>query len=250
MVGHESPPELLETARNTIWAVNADNSWHPNNGFCLAWPPAGRIVSRQDGQKMLDAASAAIRTVAYPNYWPDLGGGANEALHSMLMQSHESCIRVFPGWPAKGSASFRALRARGGFLVTANQTAGTVGDVTVLSEVGRTLSFCLPPGWAAARVTCGGRAVTPTLTNATFGRYRVPTKVGEECTLKRLKTDDNFDDREPFFSAAADALEVSKDLPPPIRLRIDHRFCAWPAAIAVQTRQQQRSALALADLWL
>ena len=147
-------------------------------------------MSRQDGQKLLDAASAAIRTVVYPNYWPDLGGGglenggANEALHSMLMQSHESCIRVFPGWPATGSASFRTLRARGGFLVTANQTAGSVGDVTVLSEVGKELSFCLPPGWTGAHVTCSGQEVTPTLTNATFGRYSVPTKVGEACVLR------------------------------------------------------------------
>ena len=33
MIGHESPPELLQLARQTVWAVNTDNQWHPNNGF-------------------------------------------------------------------------------------------------------------------------------------------------------------------------------------------------------------------------
>lgn len=189
VVGHESPPELLEAARSTVWAVNAANAWRPNNGFCLAWPPAGRIVRREDGQKMLDAMSQAIRTVAYPNYWPDLGGGglenggATEALHSMLLQSHESCLRFFPGWPSNGSASFSKLRARGGFVVSANQTAGAIGDVTVLSEAGRFLSFCLPAGWSAARVTCGGVEREAALTNATLGRYRVSTRRGEACAL-------------------------------------------------------------------
>ena len=49
MVGHESPPELLQTARNTIWAVNADNSWQPNNGFCLAWPVPALLLRPNPG---------------------------------------------------------------------------------------------------------------------------------------------------------------------------------------------------------
>eukprot|EP01052_Picozoa_sp_SAG31_P006861 SAG31_NODE_321_length_17733_cov_41.320177_3_plen_514_part_00 len=189
MVGLESPPELLQTARNTVWAVNAANSWRPNNGFCLAWPPAARVISRHDGQRLLDAASLAIRTVAFPNYWPNLGGGglenggATEAINSMLLQSHESCLRFFPGWPSNRSASFMRLRARGGFVVSANQTEGKIGPITILSEIGHALSFCLPYGWGTARVACGGQMMKPTLTDATLARYSVGTRAGQTCIL-------------------------------------------------------------------
>lgn len=189
MIGHESPPELLELARQTVWAVNSDNQWHPNNGFCLAWPPASRVVSRDDGQRLLDAASIAVRTVSFPNYWPNLGGGglenggAVEAIHSMLLQSHESCLRFFPGWPASGSASFAQLRARGGFVLSGKQTAGVIGLINITSELGRDLSFCLPTGWGGVNVTCGGEPVQPTLTNATLLRYSIETAVGQTCTL-------------------------------------------------------------------
>ena len=189
MIGHESTPEMLEIARNTVWAVNSDNQWHPNNGFCLAWPPASRVVTRDDGQRLLDAASIAVRTVCFPNYWPDLGGGglenggAVEAIHSLLLQSHESCLRVFAGWPANRSASFTQLRARGGFVLSGKQIAGVVGGINVTSELGGDLSFCLPHGWSAVNATCEGVAVQPTLTNATLRRYRIKTMVGQRCIL-------------------------------------------------------------------
>ena len=66
----------------------------------------------------------------------------------------------------------------------------------MLSELGRELNFCLPPGWSGAHVTCGGQEVTPRLRNATFGRYSLPTTVEEEYVLRStpmgtLKTDDS-----------------------------------------------------------
>ena len=101
----------------------------------------------------------------------------------MLLQSHESCLRFFPGWPATGSASFAQLRARGGFVLSGKQTAGVIGSIDITSELGRDLSFCLPEGWGGVNVTCGGVAVQTTLTNATLRRYNIKTAVGQTCTL-------------------------------------------------------------------
>lgn len=196
IVGLESPPEVLEHARNTLWSINTDNQWHPNNGFCLGWPSAGRINGRENGTRVLDAMTNAIHAACFPNFWPNLGGGGLEqaggieAIHSMLLQSHESCLRFFPGWPVNGSVSFENLRARGGFLVSSSQTQGTINDVSVLSEGGLPLQFCVPHGWVAAQVLLDGKAVTATPVNATLGSFSVATTRGSVYTLRSAQHDD------------------------------------------------------------
>ena len=193
VVGLESEPAMLEHARNTMWAVNGDNAWHPNNGFCLGWPAAGRINGRANGTRVLTAMTAAIHSACFNNFWPNLGGGGLEqaggleALHSMMLQSHESCLRFFPGWPDNGTVSYEGLRARGGFTVSATQTKGKIGSINISSELGRPLSFCLPDGWAAASVACAKRGVlTPTLTNATLKRYHVQLQAGDPCIISEM----------------------------------------------------------------
>jgi hypothetical protein len=218
VVGLESDPQTLDRARATVWSVNAGTHWAPGNGLCLGWPSAGRIMGRDNGTRVLNQFQDVVTRLASPKCtsWPCetkmknnyiaslLGGGLEqiggiEAIHSMLLQSHESCLRFFPGWPRNSTAEFSNLRARGRFVVSAAQNAnGTIGEIRVLSELGRTLSFCLPEGWASNPVvTCGGERVVPQQTSVAFRRYAVPTTAGQVCILKQqtattplLKTDE------------------------------------------------------------
>src|SRR5690606_26093020 len=62
---------------------------------------------------------------------------AMEAVHEMLLQSWGGVLRVFPAMPAPWTeASFRDLRAEGGFHVTAERRAGVTTRLEVLSTVG------------------------------------------------------------------------------------------------------------------
>jgi len=144
-IGLGSSPELFDIARSTIPVVNGANNWKPMNGLCLAWPPAARLTrDGTEGSRLLDLFTGALHDVVLPNGWPELGGGgleqigALDALHVILMQSHEGVIRLFAGWPRDVDAQFANLRADGAFLVSAKmQDEVVVSPVYIKSEVGR-----------------------------------------------------------------------------------------------------------------
>mmetsp|Transcript_37970 Transcript_37970/g.88768 ORF Transcript_37970/g.88768 Transcript_37970/m.88768 type:complete len:267 (+) Transcript_37970:232-1032(+) len=168
IVGLDSPPEELAIARDTVWAINDRNQWRPNNGLCLGWPSAGRVMGRENGTRVLQSMSDALNATLAPNFWPYLGGGGleqaggTEALHSMMLQSHGRCLRLFPGWPQGVEVAFHRLRAMGAFLVSARQDVdGSIPRFTITSEVGGMVTLCLPPGWSGVRVEeASGRAVS------------------------------------------------------------------------------------------
>ncbi len=80
-------------------------------------------------------------------------GRAAEALQLALLNSTppapaaEPAIRLFAAWPPEWDATF-TLRARGGFVITATQKAGTVESVEVVSEFGVPLRLHNPWGEA------------------------------------------------------------------------------------------------------
>ena len=57
-------------------------------------------------------------------------------INECLMQSYDGQIRLFPNWDKASDASFRTLRARGAFLVSASLRDGEVQPVEVYSERG------------------------------------------------------------------------------------------------------------------
>ena len=58
-------------------------------------------------------------------------------------------IRLFDLWPSEQDASFRQLRAKGGFLVSASLRGGqTETGITLLSEVGSNVTLKNPVGWS------------------------------------------------------------------------------------------------------
>eukprot|EP01052_Picozoa_sp_SAG31_P027799 SAG31_NODE_2632_length_5347_cov_2.022866_7_plen_142_part_00 len=88
--------------------------------------------------------------------------GATHAVNELLLQSFErvgggnettianqfstgptaTFLRFFPGWPIGERASFKSIRAIGGFLVDGSvDTKGVVSGVRVLSTVGGSCTF-------------------------------------------------------------------------------------------------------------
>ena len=160
-VSLSSPPEVVDVARATVEAVVTHNSWAPLNGLAMVWAPAARAFGPINASRILDGWENALSVHMNKNFYPDLGGGGieaagtTEAINSILLQSQESFIRVFPMWPAKGSdAAFADLRARGGFLVSGYYSgdAGAVAifvieaDKNTFGDVPRDCAFLTP--WA------------------------------------------------------------------------------------------------------
>ena len=65
-------------------------------------------------------------------------------INEFLLQSVENIIRVFPAWPKDKDTGFTKLRARGGFLVTAEQKGGKVVKLEITSTVGGKLRVLNP----------------------------------------------------------------------------------------------------------
>lgn len=66
------------------------------------------------------------------------------AITELLLQSVDNIIRVFPAWPKEEDAEFTTLRARGGFLVSAQLKNGVVAEIEIVSEFGEDLSLYSP----------------------------------------------------------------------------------------------------------
>ena len=87
---------------------------------------------------------------------------ASLAINELLLQSVADVVRVFPAWPPDKPASFRQLRAQGGFLVSAACENGKVGPVTVESTAGGRLRLLSPwPGIEAVGPDGVARSLTP-----------------------------------------------------------------------------------------
>lgn len=97
------------------------------------------MLSVAKARLSMPEALAELRDFYRPNvlpngmfYWPLHGFylgesvGVSAAISEFLLQSVDDTIRVFPCWPKDKDARFKNLRAQGGFLVSAEQKAGTV----------------------------------------------------------------------------------------------------------------------------
>ena len=86
--------------------------------------------------------------------------GAVEAINSMLLQSHDNIIRVFPVWIKDQDARFDDLRACGAFLVSSEYKRGRGTEVDLQSEAGRPCRMVNPFNSQACEVLAihGGRS--------------------------------------------------------------------------------------------
>jgi hypothetical protein len=181
----------LQIARNSMEQMN---SWgvtrggNTNNGFCKIFPIAARIGWPADD--LVEKFKAAIQHQWRPSNLTVFQGGGGietsgsiEALNSMLLQHEGGVLRVFPDWPAKMDASFTRLLAKGAFVVSSEQHAGTVSYLDVTSEKGGLLTIMNPWGARPVHLASGGKAGRKILRPDHNGHIKLATIPGESYHL-------------------------------------------------------------------
>jgi hypothetical protein len=176
----------LQMALNSMEEMN---SWgvtrggNSNNGFCKIFPVAARIGWPADD--LVAKFKAAILHQWRPSNLTVFQGGGGietsgsvEALDSMLLQHEGGVLRLFPDWPTKMDASFIRLRAKGAFLISSEQRAGTVRYVDVTSEKGGTLVIASPWKNNTVHVNDASKAGGSTLRPDGNGQIRLTTLPG------------------------------------------------------------------------
>jgi hypothetical protein len=97
----------------------------------------------------------------HPQYMGKMGiwfenFGLPAVINECMMQSYNGIIRMFPNWPVDKDASFKTLRAAGGYLVSSSIQDGAIGEITMLCEHDGELRLYNPWGSeAGVKVTSG-----------------------------------------------------------------------------------------------
>lgn len=149
-----SDPALLQMAGDTVSALNPGTgkaSWFQANSFPKIYTqavrsgyPAAQIIEhlkqllagRQPYDDRGDHVQLRDNLTINPPAHSFESVGAIEAIDSMLLQSQDHTIRVFPVWVRGQDAAFKHLRAVGAFLVSSEYKNGVITYVDVISEVG------------------------------------------------------------------------------------------------------------------
>ena len=158
-IGLDSPPELLERARNQIRVMNR---WVDFNGMNSFYAAAARVgydpnIILKEMRSMIEGIGAPNGMIPGNPHGMEHQSIVPNAIQEMLLQSHEGVIRCFPCWPKDQDARFGTLRARGAFLVSAGMKAGVVRGVKIVSEKGRVCTVHNPWPGKSVRVTRNGK---------------------------------------------------------------------------------------------
>jgi len=188
-----NPPEFLgweDTILNTSDAQPHALARHPDNAlwswyfghFPIRWMVLlrrGLFVPARDFEAVREIIArwrlpnGLLRAMSRARY--GFAGGWSESLgilapvQEMLLQSWDGCLRVFPAWPHDRDASFTTFRAQGAFLVSASLADGSVGDVALTSERGRTCRVASPWETGCSVRTADGADVPATIEPQTDG---------------------------------------------------------------------------------
>ena len=173
---------LLQYAINSLTQMNSwgvTSGGNSNNGFPKEFPIAAR--AGWPAEDLVQKFKASIAHLWRSSNDTDFQGGGGietsgsiETLNSMLMQSEDGAIRVFPCWPTARDASFTLL-AKGAFLVSSAISGGTVTSVGVTSQTGGSATLVLPWNTGSATVTANGSSVPVTVSG---GRATFATTAG------------------------------------------------------------------------
>ena len=110
------------------------------------------------------------------------------SLEEMYLQDWGDCIRVFHGCPSSwNDMSFKNMRARGAFLISAERKNGNTASVTVSSEKGGTCRIHTGITEMMLRVT-GDDGQTPQWKACGDGILEIYMKKGETVTVSRRLT--------------------------------------------------------------
>jgi hypothetical protein len=181
-IGLDSPPELLERARNQIKVMNR---WIDFNGMNSFYAAAARVgydprIILKEMRAMLDKLALPNGMIAGNPHGMEHQSIVPNAIQEMLLQSHEGVLRFFPCWPRNMNARFGTLRARGAFLVSAELKKGKVCKVQIVSEKGMPCTVVNPwPGKEIQVVRNGKNAET-----ISGERFIMKTRVNEAIELR------------------------------------------------------------------
>ncbi|WP_165396539.1 discoidin domain-containing protein [Streptomyces sp. F001] len=152
-------PELLRLARNTLEWVDPfrpGSRGSSGNGFPKTFTIAARVG--WDPEDLIAKFRTVIGNLWRPNHTVRQFGGAQETsgaietINSMMLQTYQGTTRVFPSWPAERDAKFVRLRAKGAFLLSAEQKSGMVRHIDVTSDKGDRFTLVSPWGEQRVRV--------------------------------------------------------------------------------------------------
>lgn len=105
-------------------------------------------------------------------------------INEFLMQSVDDIVRVFPAFPKNQDAQFSGLRAKGGFLVSAEQNKGEVVQLEVTSTAGGKLQILSP--WPTITVHPKDDPQKRTTLKADErGVIALQTRTGQELVFKK-----------------------------------------------------------------
>jgi hypothetical protein len=144
-LGLGSSIEDLEIAHDTIRLMDA---WEQGNNFPKIFLQAVRVgyplEEWMDKFKMIISSRMRNNLTVMQTGGGVETSGCIEAINSMLLQSNEDVLKLFPAWFTDKPASFKRLRTRGAFLVSSSISNGMVEYVDIYSEKGKACSLKNP----------------------------------------------------------------------------------------------------------
>jgi hypothetical protein len=184
-----SPPE-----EKTLFARSIENcQWNGNNSSI--------ILSVARARLSMPGAMNWMRTELWNRTRPNgtltlnrLGHGLNNfghyteqfaasmAIGELLLQSVDNVIRVFPAWPQERDATFKDLRAQGGFLVSASQVKGRIKELKITSTVGGRLRLLSP--WPQLEAICNGEKIAGVTAPDQNGILQLDTRSGDRIEFR------------------------------------------------------------------
>ena len=114
--------------------------------------------------------------------------GLSQAVNDMLLQSSNGTLRLFPAWPLAEPATFKTLRAKGAFLVSASwdHVHGTATGVSITATVASprvSLASPFPEAVKAVELRCSAEPNERKLAVGARGLLEWSMAAGETCGL-------------------------------------------------------------------
>lgn len=182
--GLDSDADTLRMLQDTIREINA---WQQGNAFPKIYTMAAR--AGYDADETLMHFRETIAAYTQTNLLVNVGQGhgidntgAIEYIHSMLLQSYDGVIRLFPCMPKGLPAQFKGLLAKGAFLISAALENGAVTDVVIESRAGAECRLSDP--WGVAYVAINGKEWA-----VENGRIIFPTLPGKSYAIMPLQAE-------------------------------------------------------------
>jgi alpha-L-fucosidase 2 len=175
---------VAEVRQRFINTIDAFNSWETINAPGFLW--ASAIKGGYPPDALLDRFKYLLSQHMRRNFTIPTGGHGTESIssldyiNSMMLQSDEGFLRLFPGWPGK-EAKFVRLRASGAFLVSAKWTEKQIDDVEIYSEKGGKCIVLNP--WAEQPVTIRDENKNVISSTIDGGKISFDTKQGSTYFL-------------------------------------------------------------------